>query len=319
MKHARSRLLAVASALLVSALVVPGVAAPGVAHAEPDPMKKIEEIHEELETVSEEINGLKVKLKQAERAAKVARENARRQQKAMDNAAERVGTLAATSYMTGGTTSDQAFLLATSDDPQAFLDQSATLSYFANQDGTRVMTLLSAMQSANRAQKSADDRAKQVRDLKQQLTERQDDLKKQYTKIRDKIVREDPGKVVDIPPVPGAGKAAEALRYALGQLGKPYVWGAAGPSSYDCSGLVMWAYARVGISLPHYTGSQWNAGTHISREDLQPGDLVFFYNDLHHVGLYIGDGQMVHAPRTGDVVKIAPIAGRPWAGAVRIA
>ncbi|GAB2820228.1 C40 family peptidase [Actinocorallia aurea] len=314
MKHARSRLVAVTCGLLVSSVLV----VPGTAHAEPDPMQKIEAIHEELETVSEEINGLKVKLKQAERAAKVARENAERQQKAMKGAAERVTSLAATSYMTGGT-SDQAFLLATSNDPQAFLDQSATLSYFANQDGTRVMTLLSAMQSANRAQKSADDRAKQVRDLKKQLTDRQDDLKDQYTKIRDKIVREDPGKVVDIPPVPGAGKAAEALRYALGQLGKPYVWGAAGPSSYDCSGLVMWAYRQVGISLPHYTGSQWSAGTHISEGDLQPGDLVFFYSDLHHVGLYLGDGQMVHAPQTGDVVKIAPIAGRPYAGAVRIA
>ncbi|MCD0452273.1 NlpC/P60 family protein [Actinocorallia sp. API 0066] len=307
-----SRLLAFVGGLLASLLVLPGAA-----HAEPDPMKKIEAIHEQLETVSEEINGLRVKLKQAERAAKVAARNAAKQQKALEAVAERVGTLAATSYMTGG--ADQAIFLATADDPQAFLDQSATLSYFATQDGTRVMTLLSAMQAANRAKKAADDRATQVRNLRKQLTDKQDQLKKQYTEIRDKIVRKDPSKVVDIPPVPGAGKAAEALRHALTQLGRPYVWGAAGPSSYDCSGLVLWAYAKVGINLPHYTGAQWNAGTHIAREDLQPGDLVFFYNDLHHVGLYIGDGLMVHAPQTGDVVKISPIGNRPYAGAVRLA
>src|SRR5690606_24171809 len=120
-------------------------------------------------------------------------------------------------------------------------------------------------------------------------------------------------------PVPGNGKAAQAARWALTQQLKPYVWGAAGPSSYDCSGLVMAAYRRVGISLPHYTGDQWTAGRHISREELRPGDLVFFYSDLHHVGTYLGAGMMVHAPRTGDVVRIASINGRPYAGAVRIA
>ena len=117
----------------------------------------------------------------------------------------------------------------------------------------------------------------------------------------------------------GAGKAATAARWALTQQLKPYVWGAEGPTSYDCSGLVMAAYQRVGISLPHYTGDQWTAGRHISKEELRAGDLVFFYGDLHHVGIYIGGGMMVHAPQTGDVVRIASIARRPFAGAVRIA
>ena len=120
-------------------------------------------------------------------------------------------------------------------------------------------------------------------------------------------------------PIIGKGKAAEAARWALTQQLKPYIWGGAGPHGYDCSGLVMAAYQRVGISLPHYTGDLWRAGTHISRDQLRPGDLVFFYNDLHHVGIYIGGGYMIHAPRTGDVIHIAKIAGRPYAGAVRIA
>jgi cell wall-associated NlpC family hydrolase len=73
----------------------------------------------------------------------------------------------------------------------------------------------------------------------------------------------------------------------------------------------MWAYAQVGVSLPHYTGAQYTVGTHISQSQLRPGDLVFFYSDLHHMGMYIGNGQMVHAPHTGDVVRIAPIARHP--------
>jgi cell wall-associated NlpC family hydrolase len=81
----------------------------------------------------------------------------------------------------------------------------------------------------------------------------------------------------------------------------------------------MYAYAQVGINLPHYTGSQFNAGTRVPQSQLRPGDLVFFHSDLHHMGMYIGKGKMIHAPQTGDVVKVSPISGRPFAGGVRIA
>jgi cell wall-associated NlpC family hydrolase len=125
------------------------------------------------------------------------------------------------------------------------------------------------------------------------------------------------------PPAPApapapASKAKIAVDAALSQLGKPYVWGAAGPNSYDCSGLTMWAYAKAGIRLSHYTGYQWNEGRHVSRDQLLPGDLVFFYPDHHHVGIYIGGGKVVHAPHTGDVVKITAIQYMPFSGAVRV-
>jgi cell wall-associated NlpC family hydrolase len=110
-----------------------------------------------------------------------------------------------------------------------------------------------------------------------------------------------------------------ALRAALTQRGKPYVWGAAGPDSYDCSGLVMWAFAQEGISLPHYTGDQWNAGMHVSRNDLEPGDLVFFFADISHVGIYIGNGLMVDAPSAGQDVQVQAVFWDSYVGAVRIA
>jgi peptidoglycan DL-endopeptidase CwlO len=94
---------------------------------------------------------------------------------------------------------------------------------------------------------------------------------------------------------------------AMAQLNKPYVWGAAGPDVFDCSGLVVYAYGTVGVSLPHSSYALWNAGVYVSRDQLQPGDLVFF-DGLGHVGIYIGGGQFIHAPHTGDVVKISSLS-----------
>jgi peptidoglycan DL-endopeptidase CwlO len=105
------------------------------------------------------------------------------------------------------------------------------------------------------------------------------------------------------PPSQYGGVVGIAMRY----LGTPYVWGGASPGGFDCSGLVAYAYSQVGVSLPHYTGAQWNVGVGVSRSDLQPGDLVFF-NGLGHVGIYIGGGQFIHAPHTGDVVKISSLS-----------
>ncbi|TDC87840.1 NlpC/P60 family protein [Actinomadura sp. 7K507] len=292
-----------------------------VAHADPEPStkelrSKALKLADELEKLTEQYNGMKVKLAQTQRAAKVAADNAERQEKSLKSVREKVSTLAATSYMQGGT--DPTVSFVASQDPQSVLDQAATLNYFAKQDSTRVLGLMQAMQAAERARKSAESRATQVKQLRTQLDAQRKKVTETYEKVRGKLVKKDPTQLAKLPVV-GTGKAAQALRAAMSKIGRPYVWGAAGPSSFDCSGLTMWAYKQVGINLPHYTGSQWNAGTHVSRSQLQPGDLVFFYSDLHHMGMYVGNGKMLHAPRTGDVIKIAPMAGRPYAGAVRVA
>lgn len=114
-----------------------------------------------------------------------------------------------------------------------------------------------------------------------------------------------------------ATKAAKVLSFARSQLGKPYVWGAAGPSSYDCSGLTQAAWKAAGVDLPRTTWDQVKVGERIATKDLLPGDLVFFYDDISHVGIYIGDGMMIHAPKPGANVREESIYYMPIYGSVR--
>ncbi|GIH23750.1 hypothetical protein Aph01nite_20600 [Acrocarpospora phusangensis] len=126
---------------------------------------------------------------------------------------------------------------------------------------------------------------------------------------------------------PGAVSASAmggvAARWALDQLGKPYVWAADGPAGFDCSGLSMRAWQQAGVNLDHWTGTQWTSGPHVPLGELRPGDLLFFGRvsddpgTIHHVGIFIGRGQMVHAPQTGDVVRIASMWRRDLVGATR--
>ncbi|MFI6344535.1 NlpC/P60 family protein [Streptomyces sp. NPDC050560] len=114
-----------------------------------------------------------------------------------------------------------------------------------------------------------------------------------------------------------AAKAQKALDFARAQIGKPYVWGATGPDSYDCSGLTQAAWKAAGISLPRTTWDQVEVGTTVSVDDAQPGDLVFFYDDISHVGMYIGNGQMIHAPKPGASVRVESIYYMPIHSVVR--
>ncbi|MFC8037489.1 C40 family peptidase, partial [Streptomyces griseoincarnatus] len=113
-------------------------------------------------------------------------------------------------------------------------------------------------------------------------------------------------------------RAAQAVAYAHQKLGSPYVWGATGPDAFDCSGLVLAAYRSAGVSLPRTTYAQIDAGRRVTRSELLPGDLVFFYSGISHVGLYIGNGQMIHAPNPSAPVRGAPVDQMPFAGATRV-
>ncbi|WP_328814383.1 C40 family peptidase [Nonomuraea cypriaca] len=302
----------------------------GSAAADPKPTlnelaKQVEGMHTEIETLSEQYNGQREKLKTAQKAVDAAQKTLATSETDLAAKHARASLLAQNAYMSGGL--NKALAFASAKDPETFLDRAATTYALEQQQGEQVNQLTKAMDTAARARAGAKARIEEVKKIVSDLESKRDKITKLVAKVESNLFKRALGQAgqsgsravrVNLP-IPGDGKAAAAARWALSQQLKPYVWGAEGPSSYDCSGLVMAAFQRVGISLPHYTGDQWTAGRHISRTEMRPGDLVFFYGDLHHVGIYLGGGMMVHAPQTGDVVRIASIGNRPFAGAVRIA
>ena len=121
---------------------------------------------------------------------------------------------------------------------------------------------------------------------------------------------------IKIAPPPTTG--ARALAAALTAKGTPYVWGGTRPGGFDCSGLMLWSFKKAGLNLPRTAAAQSSVGQPVSLANLQPGDLVFFYSPVSHVGIYVGNGQVLNAPQTGDVVKLSPISRMPFHNARRI-
>jgi cell wall-associated NlpC family hydrolase len=117
--------------------------------------------------------------------------------------------------------------------------------------------------------------------------------------------------------IPASGRAAVAVKYALAQVGDAYVYGAAGPDAFDCSGLTMMAWGQAGVGLPHSSSAQYSSGARVSQSELQPGDLVFYYSPISHVGIYIGNGMIVHAANPSSGVRVAAVNSMPYTGAVR--
>jgi cell wall-associated NlpC family hydrolase len=124
----------------------------------------------------------------------------------------------------------------------------------------------------------------------------------------------DPPQRTARPPDLGSGAGAKAVRFAYAQLGKRYKWAGEGPDGYDCSGLTAAAWRAAGVKLPHNAARQWRSVKRISRAERQPGDLIFYYADIHHVGIYIGDGNVIHAPRTGKNIRIDRVDYQPIHG-----
>lgn len=276
----------------------------------------------QIDSLSQQYDGLRVRLSEARSAARTAAKTAARFTAELDGHMAKVSQIAAESYETGGY--DPTLELVTTSHPQAFIDRASIMSLLQAHNGAVINGLQTASAAARRAHESARQQARQVASLVSQVAKKRDEIQSKVNLIESAAFKKAlaianrTGHFPVTAPV-GDSLGARALRFALTRQGDPYVWGAAGPSAFDCSGLVMWAYEQVGIQLPHFTGDQWMSGVHISRDQLQPGDLVFFYPDIGHVGMYIGDGLMVDAPDFGETVRVEPVFWGEYIGAVRIA
>jgi peptidoglycan DL-endopeptidase CwlO len=276
----------------------------------------------QINQLDEQYNGLRIQLSQARTQAKVAQRTYAQDIVALSAGRLSIGQLAAQSYMNSGM--DTTFSLLTSSNAQNMISRAAIMQQLQTQNSDRVGQMVAAVAAAQRAKASALQQGKIASRLAAAMAVKRQAAQTKINLLNSKVfakamaVFKQTGNYpnINIPTANTIG--AQALRFALTKRGDPYVWGAAGPSSFDCSGLVLWAYAQVGISLPHFTGDQWNMGVHVARADLQPGDLVFFYPDIGHVGLYIGNGLMVDAPNFGETVQVEPVMWDVYVGAVRI-
>jgi cell wall-associated NlpC family hydrolase len=280
------------------------------------------QLSNEVDSLGQQYDGLQIQLAHANAEVRIAKQAAARAQAAMADGEKAVGQLAAMSYMNGGM--DPTLQMLTSGNPDLFLGQASTMDQLNNEAAMRVTILQHEKITAQRAQATANEEIATANHLKTEINDKEKTIKAKLDVLNSSAMTQamaifsKTGSYPDVVLPEATNVGTTAVRAALTQRGKPYVWGAAGPDSYDCSGLVVWAFAQEGISLPHYTGDLWNAGMHVSRGDLEPGDLVFFFADLSHVGIYIGNNLMVVAPSTGQVVQVQALF-EPYVGAVRIA
>jgi cell wall-associated NlpC family hydrolase len=276
----------------------------------------------QINALSEQYDGLRIQLSQAQSDARIAQQAAVRDGTALASGQQAIAQLAAENYMSAGL--DPTLQALTTGNPQQFLSQASTITALDQASGEKVRTLTDAEDQDQRARQTADQQVAAVQALETQMNARKQAINAKIDQVNSAAMQQamaiftQTGQYPDIS-IPTANTVgAQALAAALSRRGDPYVWGAAGPDEFDCSGLVVWAFAQEGISLPHFTGDLWNSGVHISRADLEPGDLVFFFADISHVGIYLGNGLMVDAPDFGEVVRVEPVFWSAYAGAVRI-
>jgi cell wall-associated NlpC family hydrolase len=276
----------------------------------------------QINALSEQYDGLRIQLIRAQANAKIAQAAAARDATALAGGQAAIAQLAAENYMNAGL--DPTLQALTAGDPAQFLSQASTITELDQASGDEVSTLTAMENQDRRARQTAEQQIAAVQALQHQMNAKRQVIDAKIDQVNSAAMKQamtiftQTGQYpnVSIPTANTVG--AQALEAALSRRGDPYVWGAAGPGEFDCSGLVVWAFAQEGISLPHYTGDLWNSGVHIPRADLEPGDLVFFFPDISHVGIYLGDGLMVDAPDFGEVVRVEPVYWSAFVGAVRI-
>jgi cell wall-associated NlpC family hydrolase len=316
--------LAAATALL--AVVVPGgISAAQVVTPQPNLKTLVAQakvLESQINSLSEQYDGLRIQLNRAKANSKIAEQAASRGQTALAIGQQAIAQLAAANYINSGL--DPTFAALTAGDPSQFLSQASAMDEINQSSGVKVSSLSNKVTQALRDKETADQQAAAVHALQTQMDAKKKIIEAKIDKVNSAAMAQamtvfkQTGSYPDIQ-IPTANTVGgQALQEALSRRGDPYVWAAAGPGEFDCSGLVMWAFAQEGISLPHYTGAQWNSGMHVARNDLEPGDLVFFGSDISHVGIYVGDGLMVDAPDTGAFVRVEPLFS-DYVGAVRIA
>jgi peptidoglycan DL-endopeptidase CwlO len=303
---------------------------------------QLAQLDQQAEVAQENRNETLVKVAAGQRTLAQIKARVARSQAIVDAAQLQVGRLASAAYRNGGF--DETLQLLLADNPTQFLEQMSALDSVSRQQSDMLRAAAVAEQRLAQDKLAAQQQLATLRKLYAAAQAQYDAVAAAQAKMQALVASLTAAQQAALRAQQAAQRAAAAraasshrssrghirlggpysssiggrvVAYAMSKVGDSYVWGASGPSSFDCSGLTMRSYAQVGISLPHSSSAQYGSGRHISRSGLEPGDLVFFYSPIHHVGIYIGGGMIVHAANPGEGVTTAPLSSMPYVGAVR--
>ncbi|MFG2038833.1 NlpC/P60 family protein [Dactylosporangium sp. NPDC048998] len=299
----------------------------GLAHADPTPgeiEKQIDDKWNQIEPIIEQHNQLKIEL-----AANKTKQNKLEAQIAplreqVDAAFDKVSAFAVMQYKTGRISKLDAML--TTGSPDTFINQMTMLNMLAKDEQARIQDVITAKEEYDSQKAPIDELVAKQAEQEAALAQQEQKINADIKTLNDMRMKAygSSGGTGNLRPVAcpfeyTGGPGAKAAQVACAQIGKKYVWATEGPNTFDCSGLTLYAWKQAGYTLRHYTKWQYQDTKRVSRSDLKAGDLVFFYSDLHHVGLYVGGGWMVHAPNPSAPVQMKKIDAEPISGYGRVA
>lgn len=307
----------------------------------PDPNKKgvqaqIDRLYEEATQATEKYNGAKESAGKLQKEADQLHETVVRKQAALNELRQQLGSVATAQYRSGGL--DPSLQLLFSADPDAYLDKASGLDRLSGRQSDTLKRFLSQQRALQQQRTQAAEKLDSLQDTREELGEKKTEIQgklAQAQRLLNTLTAEERAERAATEEranrnservelgneASASGRTAAAFDAAKSRVGMPYVWGAAGPGSFDCSGLTSWAFRQAGVSLPRTSQAQANAGTRINAIGaLKPGDLVIMRTDLSHVGFYAGNGQILHSPKPGAQVRYESMArsGMPFMWGVRI-
>ncbi|MFH8710045.1 C40 family peptidase [Streptomyces zaomyceticus] len=313
-------LTAAAATAAASLGAVPASADPGAGPAAT--RATVDRLFEEAEKATEGYNRADEKAEALRRTVSQAQDGLARGQERINRMRGALGSVAGAQYRSGGI--DPALALLLSSDPDTYLDRASALDRVTARQGAALGELRREQRRLNQKrseartalvelERSRAEVARHKRSVERKLAEARRVLASLTVEERADFDRASRvgGRAEELPPVAdvpaGSSRAAAAVIAARSAVGKPYVWGATGPSAFDCSGLMVWSYGQAGISLPRTSSAQRHAGRQVPLAQAQPGDLVTYRGDASHVGIYAGNGQVIHAPYPGARVRYDPV------------
>ncbi|AIJ16316.1 NlpC/P60 family protein [Streptomyces violaceoruber] len=313
-------------------------AAPSEKPSKDEVKAKVDKLYEEAEQATEKYNGAKEKQEKLQKEISTIQDNVARGQEELNELRDGLGSMASAQYRSGGI--DPSLQLFLSADPDNYLDKASTLDQLSGQQVEALKKIQVKQRDLAQQRSEASEKLKDLSATRTELGKKKKEVQGKLSsaqKLLNTLTAQEKAALQQDEQrsnraserqvltggksTPASGRAGAAFAAAQGKIGTPYVYGATGPSSFDCSGLTSWAYAQAGVGIPRTSQAQANYGTRISSSSqLQVGDLVFFFSDLHHVGLYAGNGQVLHAPRTGTNVRYESMStiGGPFMFGVRV-